>query len=377
MAFLRRRVVTAALTSNALRPLPGFHPGGLSFIPGWLAGELAPHLLVFTAADTAYSLARRRASGPGLAVAAATAGGLAYLIRQGLRTGRILEDALGSGLGEVAELDPPELAIPWRTLINPFDHRDARVRVDRDVVFTEAGRRGMLDIYRPAGRDVSAAPVLLQVHGGGWVLGRKDQQGVPLMQHMAAKGWVVVAINYRLAPRNAFPAQIIDVKKAIAWIRNHIAEYGGDPDYVRRIEDEIRSRKLEDDCRIVKIVPYEQMPALYRTADVAVSVPFSDATPMSLLEAMATGLVPVCSDLPSLREWITDDVNGFLVPADDPDAIATQVLRALDGSPHIAAFAARNRLKVEERASQRAHMSRMAAAYDSLMTRSRGMETRG
>ena len=52
------------------------------------------------------------------------------------------------------------------------------------------------------------------------------------MQHLAAKGWVCVAINYRLAPRDPFPAQIIDVKRAIAWIRDHIAEYGGDPDYI-------------------------------------------------------------------------------------------------------------------------------------------------
>ena len=52
------------------------------------------------------------------------------------------------------------------------------------------------------------------------------------MQHMAAKGWVCVAINYRLSPRDPFPAHVIDVKRAIAWIREHIAEYGGNPDYI-------------------------------------------------------------------------------------------------------------------------------------------------
>ncbi len=53
------------------------------------------------------------------------------------------------------------------------------------------------------------------------------------MQHMAAHGWVCVAINYRLSPRDAFPAHLVDVKRAIAWIREHIAEYGGDPDVHR------------------------------------------------------------------------------------------------------------------------------------------------
>nr|WP_275106579.1 alpha/beta hydrolase fold domain-containing protein [Nocardioides daphniae] len=41
---------------------------------------------------------------------------------------------------------------------------------------------------------------MLQVHGGGWTIGAKENQGVPLMQHMASLGWVCVAINYRLAP---------------------------------------------------------------------------------------------------------------------------------------------------------------------------------
>jgi acetyl esterase/lipase len=64
------------------------------------------------------------------------------------------------------------------------------------------------------------------------VIGTKDQQGIPLMQHLAARGWVCVAINYRLAPRDPWPAQITDVKAAIAWIKEHIHEYGGDPSYL-------------------------------------------------------------------------------------------------------------------------------------------------
>jgi acetyl esterase/lipase len=52
------------------------------------------------------------------------------------------------------------------------------------------------------------------------------------MQHLAARGWICVAINYRLSPRDTWPAQVVDVKKAIHWIREHIASYGGDPDYI-------------------------------------------------------------------------------------------------------------------------------------------------
>ena len=74
--------------------------------------------------------------------------------------------------------------------------------------------------------------MLLQVHGGAWTLGEKEHQGRPLMNQMAAKGWVCVAINYRLSPRDPWPAHIVDVKRAIAWVRDNIADYGGDPDYL-------------------------------------------------------------------------------------------------------------------------------------------------
>ena len=60
------------------------------------------------------------------------------------------------------------------------------------------------------------------------MMGHKSHQGQPLLHRMVELGWVGVSINYRLAPRDAYPAQIIDVKKAIAWVKTHIEEYGGD-----------------------------------------------------------------------------------------------------------------------------------------------------
>ena len=64
------------------------------------------------------------------------------------------------------------------------------------------------------------------------MIGNKQQQALPLMYHLAQRGWLCVAINYRLSPKAAFPAHIIDVKKAIAWIREHAAVYGGDASFL-------------------------------------------------------------------------------------------------------------------------------------------------
>ena len=74
-----------------------------------------------------------------------------------------------------------------------------------------------------------ARPALVQIHGGGWVVGDKREQGLPLLNHMAANGWVGFNVNYRLGPKHHYPDHLVDVKTAIAWIRERADEYGIDP----------------------------------------------------------------------------------------------------------------------------------------------------
>jgi acetyl esterase/lipase len=103
----------------------------------------------------------------------------------------------------------------------------------QDVAYAEGGKRNLLDIWRRSDLPADAgAPVLLQVHGGAWVVGEKRGQAHPLMAHLAERGWVCVTINYRLAPRSTWPDQIVDVKRALAWTKANIARYGGDPSFL-------------------------------------------------------------------------------------------------------------------------------------------------
>lgn len=241
MSFLRRQTVIALLTANALRPARGFRSGIPSFFAGWLFGETAPQMLALTSLDAATHLTRGRRSGTANKVALGLAGvsalGLARLIRQSQQVKDEVEDALVEGLGVdyVEQLDEPptpaELATPWRSLARPFTFSTEGIQVHRNIAYGDHGKRSMLDVFVPE-EAPQGAPVLLQVHGGGWTIGEKEQQGQPLIRHMAAKGWVCVAINYRLSPRSDWPAHVVDVKQAIAWIKANIADFGGDPDYV-------------------------------------------------------------------------------------------------------------------------------------------------
>jgi len=226
-----RQAALAGLAVNSVKPLRTPKSGAQVFALGWLTSELAPQLLTLQAADTVVSALRRRTSPFGLGLAAVAAGSLVWNIAKAKASGAFVDQILRDGIGGALPADDRE-RVPLSLLTQPFRKSHPGVEVLRNVPYTEGGRKAKLDIYRPRGVDVTDAPVLVQVHGGAWTTGSKEQQGQLLMNRMAARGWVCVAVNYRLAPAYRWPTQIVDVKRAMAWVHEHIAEYGGDPDYV-------------------------------------------------------------------------------------------------------------------------------------------------
>ncbi|HYO38040.1 MAG TPA: alpha/beta hydrolase [Nocardioidaceae bacterium] len=247
MSYRSRQVVTAALTANAVRPVPGYYLGVPTMVGGWLTSELAPHLAAVTAGDTLRELVAGDRDRPGLALAAGSLAGLGLVVAWSAQARGCIEGALVECLGPdyrdrlSTRHTDVDLSLPLRQLLLPFRRAaDDEVEVLRDIAYSPYGRRGLLDVYRRRdqrtrsgpGVDGPGAPVLLQVHGGAWSIGDKTRQAIPLMRHMAARGWVCVAINYRLSPRHVFPAHLVDVKRAIAWVREHGPSLGADPRFV-------------------------------------------------------------------------------------------------------------------------------------------------
>ncbi len=90
-----------------------------------------------------------------------------------------------------------------------------------------------LDLYLPPPLTAAPAPVAVYVHGGGWQEGDKNWiDRVLPADRLVARGYVVAALNYRLAPRHTWPAQIEDAKCAIRYLRAHAATYHLDPDRI-------------------------------------------------------------------------------------------------------------------------------------------------
>lgn len=157
---------------------------------------------------------------------------LARLAWQALASARGVREAL-------AELEPPDDERRSRfptshLLVPPLMLWPRGVRRLRGVEYARHGRKSLhLDVFMPAEPPGDEPrPSIVQVHGGGWIAGTRNEQGIPLLNHLAAHGWVGFNADYRLSPRATFPDHVVDVKRALAWVREHAADYGADPDFV-------------------------------------------------------------------------------------------------------------------------------------------------
>jgi triacylglycerol lipase len=129
-------------------------------------------------------------------------------------------------------IDPPGTAAIYAPLHEKEPY--AGVRVTRHAKYG-ADDRQALDVFAPAEAG-AARPVLIFVHGGGYVGGNK-REGQNffydnVMLWAARNGMVGVNATYRLAPAHPWPAGAEDVGAAVRWVRANIAQHGGDPDRI-------------------------------------------------------------------------------------------------------------------------------------------------
>jgi len=198
-------------------------PSAVGWVANWLRAEFPPHVVTGHAlSKVPHPVIGRMANGWAAQRADRTLAGA-------------LETALGPDFrDQVRHPDGarPEDSSRGGLLDRRGPHRRYAARTS-DISYGPGGREHLLDIWRRD--DVvpgSRAPVLIQVPGGAWAVNDKRPQAYTLMSRMVELGWICVSINYSKSPRCAFPAHLVDVKRAIAWVRENISNYGGDPDFI-------------------------------------------------------------------------------------------------------------------------------------------------
>ena len=236
---------------------------------------------------------------------------------------------------------------------------------DMVMVNSEALRRGAVEIGAP--------PERIEMVQWGVDLTRftPGPDPVELRARLGLNGRRVVFSPRAIAPLYRQGIVVQALAQLPSDVTVVMLRHRSDAAMVAAVEAQAESLGLADRLVVVSDVEDAEMPAFLRLADVVVSIPASDSTSASILEALACGCQIVAADLISVREWLGELEPRSLVPVDDVDATAAAIARALGrGAAERAALGRRAREIVEERADQAKCLGRVETLYLTLAGRS-------
>jgi glycosyltransferase involved in cell wall biosynthesis len=213
---------------------------------------------------------------------------------------------------------------------NPIIARQTRQALNRADALHSDCRRDIRLAVQSFGFDGRKAAKVLP--GAGGIQAEVFHPGEPdteLRKQLGISTSAPVVINPR-GPRgnvcndvffNAIPIILNECPKAVFLCS---AMQGN-----TKAETSVNRLAIQGSVRLLPRVPREWMSNFFRLASVTVSPSLHDGTPNTLLEAMACGCFPIVGDIESVREWITDGINGLVCDATNPQSIAQTIIRAL------------------------------------------------
>jgi acetyl esterase/lipase len=198
-------------------------PTVVRFVAEWLSAEFPPHVVTGHALSSVTPLSVGR-----------VAAGWAAQRADHILTAA-LQEAFGPEYREEACHPIRDFSVCGRRggLLQTTGHHRRYAAQTSDIAYGPDRRNNLLDIWRhPDIKVGNRAPVVVQIPGGAWTVNGRRPQAYPLMGRLVEHGWICVSIDYSKSPGKAWPAHIIDVKRALAWVRENIADYGGDPEFI-------------------------------------------------------------------------------------------------------------------------------------------------
>lgn len=191
------------------------------------------------------------------------------------------------------------------------------VRRYDDIPYGDDARWQSLDVYRPRAAQGRPLPVIVSVHGGGWVYGSKEVYQFYCMS-LAQRGFAVVNFSYRLAPKHKFPVPLEDTNTVFHWVLNHSDVYGFDLDRVFAVGDSAGANILGLYC------------AICADPDYAARYPFQPpAGFIPRAVALNCGLYKVTP------RRVPTDLDHLLIFDYLPNQGSQEELRAIDVTAHI------------------------------------------
>lgn len=174
----------------------------------------------------------------------------------------------------------------------------------RNIRYNAHGNAGLLDVYYPKGTE-AALPTIVSIHGGGYVYGSKEIYRRYCMD-LARRGFSVVNFNYRLAPKDKFPAPLRDTNAVMRWLHANAKRYYLDPERILLIGDSAGAQLAS------------QYAAIATNPDYAAA--FGFRLPPVHIRALGLncGLYDMAARAAQPRKGLNLDYLGRDLPADDP-----------------------------------------------------------
>jgi len=175
-----------------------------------------------------------------------------------------------------------------------------------------------------------------------------------------------------ISTRNLEPLYgVITLIKAIPLVLRKVPEAQfviiGDGAQRNILENEVKSQGVSGNTTFVGWVQHGRLPRYLAASDVYVSTSLSDGASISLMEAMASGLAPVVTDIPANRSWISDGESGLLFPVRDAEALAERIVYLIEHKEVRKRFGNVSREIVTERAEHKKEMDRVESIYQGLL----------
>ena len=178
-----------------------------------------------------------------------------------------------------------------------------------------------------------------------------------------------------LSVRNFAPIYSVhDTINAFAGLReekiNAKLFLAGDGPLKKELFNLVQTLKLENDVLFLGKINNEQLNAFYNAADIYISTSLSDGASLSLLEALSCGLAPVVTDIPSIMEWIENDVNGWVVKRNNVNSISAGLEAAVNSCILRKQYGNYNRQLAEQKIDLNKNYQKLKCLYRKLCLKS-------
>jgi glycosyltransferase involved in cell wall biosynthesis len=165
----------------------------------------------------------------------------------------------------------------------------------------------------------------------------------------------------------------LTILNALAILReeniNFKMTFAGHGSLLGDMKQYVKSHGLSDRINFLGRIPNDDLPEVLAQNDVYLSASKWDGTSLSLLEAMASGLFPIVSDINANSAWIQNGFNGFLHKTGNADNLAGCILRLLDNPEIMQKAALYNRQIVCKKADRKTNMNRLEEIYKQLISK--------